>query len=144
MAATIDGGLCERLVTAATSHCQAATTVAQHPAAQLVHEPNWDGVTTSLTALSSTFAWGSICLALVAIFASLGWGYIVTVWAEREAKRAAEKVARRIASEYIKGWLARKAPEVVREHVQMLYIKTPRGGQETPEDAAVDQIGEVS
>lgn len=131
-ARTIDAGLCERLITAATSHCQAAVPVPIAPAA--VRDPNFDSISASLTSLSTAFVWGSILLALVVIALAAGWGYLVRGWAKDEAKT----VARNTMQE----WLTTEAPQIIREAAALLK---PTGGDiRTDAEKQADELGEVS
>lgn len=128
---TIDAGMCERLITAATRSCvppaQAAAPVAPS-------SPNWDATATSLTALSAAFTWGSILLALVAIVAAVGWGFWVRHWAEREARKEAAECVDRLMNK----WLAEEAPQIIRKNVELLQNASFGSGDD---DAAADEMG---
>jgi hypothetical protein len=88
----------------------------------------------SFASLSAAFAWGSIILAIVALFGGIAWGWLVTVKAEREARKIAEACTR----DYIEKWLAEKAPELVRQRVDLLLDTTLGSGNDL---SAADEIG---
>ncbi len=88
----------------------------------------------SFASLSNAFAWGSIILAIIAVFAALAWGKIVTATAEKEAKA----MAKACADDYIKDWLAKEAPGIIRQRVDFILDATLGFGDDTE---AADQIG---
>jgi hypothetical protein len=88
----------------------------------------------SFASLSAAFAWGSVILAIVALFGGIAWGRLVTVKAEREARTIAEACTR----DYIEKWLAEKAPELVRQRVDLLLDTTLGSGNDL---SAADEIG---
>jgi hypothetical protein len=136
--ATISAGICERLITAATSHCGAPVPAALPPPAPVAVQPNFDGLAASFGALSTAFTWGTIILAVVAILAALGWGYLVKGWAEKEAREEAERCARKHTDAYINKWLATEAPQIVRRHVENILDATFGNGSD---EEAADEIG---
>lgn len=134
--ATIDAGLCERLISAATSHCASSPP----PIAAIVpsadHSANWDGVVTSLAALSADMALALLILAVVTVALGLGWGYLVKMWAEREAKAEAQAAAKK--------WLSDNGPALVREYLDLLSPVTQPNAPSAPGsgDSDADQIAE--
>ena len=132
--ANISAGICEKLITAATSHCQSAITVAPQ-SVPVVHEPNWDGVTMSLTSLSTIFGFGALLLGLLAIIAGVSWAYGIKHMAEEEARKAAALASMK--------WLEEHALALVRERLDFLY-PLPQQPNEPPDggETAADEIGE--
>lgn len=128
MAARIDVDACKQFVDAVASRCSASGPA---PAVITTHEPNWEGVTTSLTALSADFAYGAVLIGLVALVAALGWGLLVKMWAEREARQEAAKAAQK--------WLEDNAPALVRGYLELLHPVTPPASSEAAD--AADEIG---
>lgn len=88
----------------------------------------------SLAALSTAFTFGSIILAILVVLVGLAWGKIVAASAEREAKQ----VAKDCADEYIREWMAKEAPGIIRSQVDLLNDATIGDGDDA--DAA-DEIG---
>lgn len=130
----IDAAMCERLINAATSSCKAPAPVA--PPAVAEHPgPNWDGVVTSLTSLSTAFVWGSILLAVAVIALAMGWAYLVRGWAKDEAKKVAQEV--------MKEWLERDAPKILREAGSLLNPKGDGLSSDAAQESA-DEIGKVA
>lgn len=130
----IDAATCERMITAATQSCPAATAPASQPV-PIGNEHQWDALANSFASLSAAFAWGSIVLAIVAILAGIGWGIYVKLWAEREARREAEECVKKLMEK----WQREEAPRLVREHVTYL-VDTSLGPISDGE--AADEIGE--
>lgn len=126
---TMPADICLKMVEAANRSCQPTAPLPAAPP-----EPNWDAMATSFSSLSSAFAWGSIILAVVAIVAALAWGRIVTATAEKEARA----MAKACADEYIRDWLAKEAPGIIRERVDFILDATLGSGNDS--DAA-DAIG---
>lgn len=89
----------------------------------------------SFASLSAALSWGAIILAVIAIVAAIAWGRIVTVVAEKEAREEAKKCAEL----YIREWLSREAPVIVRKHIEIILDSTLGPGDDL--DAA-DEIGE--
>lgn len=106
--AGFDAGTCVKLITAATSHCSVAAAPVAAPIVQTVREPNWEGVTTSLTALSTALAFGLLVVAVIALIASIGFAIFVRQWAKNEARTVAEE------------WLEREGRSILREHESLL------------------------
>jgi hypothetical protein len=126
---TVTADICSKMVESATRSCQPLLSV---PPEQ--PNPNWDAMASSFASLSSAFAWGSIILAVVAVIAALAWGKIVTSTAEKEAKA----MAKACADDYIKEWLSKEAPGIIRERVDFILDATLGSGNDS--DAA-DEIG---
>jgi hypothetical protein len=126
----IDAGICERLITAATSRC-AAPTSPQLSAPQIVKEPNWEGVTTSLTALSTAIGWGLLVVAITTLLGLIAWVYFVRQWARDEARKAAQE------------WLNTDGVATLRSASSLL---NPNGGDLPPNAAqqSADDIGEAA
>lgn len=103
MTAKIDVAVCERLLTVATNQCRAAT--AQIPAtpALPIHEPNWEGVTTALTSMSTALTWGLFVLAIVGLVGLIPFVFFIRLWAKDEARKAA------------KDWFDTEAPAILKE-----------------------------
>lgn len=92
----------------------------------------------SLAALSVAFTYGSILFAILALIAGYAWGKIVAANAEREARDEAKKVAKECADEYVKQWMAKEAPGIIRERVDFILDTTLGGGNDAQ---AADEIG---
>jgi len=105
---TIAAGVCERLITAATAHCAAPPQVLAAPAPQVIKEPNWEGVTTSLTALSTALAWGLFVIAVVTLLGLIAWGVFVKKWARDAAQETAQQ------------WLNTEGIRILREAKSLL------------------------
>jgi hypothetical protein len=71
---------------------------------------------------------------VVAVVAALAWGRIVTATAEKEAK----VMAKTCADDYIKEWLSKEAPGIIRERVDFILDATLGFGDDT---TAADDIG---
>ncbi len=97
----IDASICERLITAATSHCGPVSAVPPAPTVITTHEPNWEGVTLALTHLGTAISYGMFVLAVIGLLGLIGFAYFVRLWAQQEAKAAAEK------------WFDEEAPAVL-------------------------------
>jgi hypothetical protein len=79
-------------------------------------QPNWDALANSFASLSLAFTVGSIILGVIAVISAIGWGYVVTVRAEKEARKEASECAKVLMDK----WLAEEAPKIVRQHVDNL------------------------
>ena len=126
---TITAEVCSKMVESATRSCQPMISLPPEQA-----NPNWDAMAASFASLSNAFAWGSIILAVVAVIAALAWGKIVTATAEKEARA----MAKGCADEYIRDWLAKEAPGIIRERVDFILDATLGSGDDT---TAADEIG---
>lgn len=129
MAALVDKispAMCERLITAATSHCQAAT---QAPQPQVIHEPNWEGVTTGLTTLSTVIGWALLVLAILSLLGLIGWVFSVRHWAREEARKAAKE------------WLNTEGPKILRDAGSLLNPNSDNINSTAAQQEA-DQLGE--
>ena len=125
MEAKIAISTCERLMTAATSHC-GQTTIATPPAIIATHEPNWEAVTTGLTSMSTAFSWGLVVLAVIGLLGLIGFGIFVRGWAKEEARKVAQD------------WFDTEAPEILK---QLNAPLNPPGGNippSAPDDGAND------
>lgn len=122
MAAKIDAGICERLMTVATAHCSAAPLPA--PVIQTVREPNWEGVTTGLTALGSAISWGILVVALVALIGTIGFAIFVRQWAKDEARKAAEE------------WFEKEGRNILRGYENLLDRNEGDLGPQAPQGDA--------
>ena len=128
-AQTIPINACSKMVEAATRSCQPLIAAAPEPA---------NTTADSLAALSTAFTFGSIVLAVLAVIAGFAWSRIVTANAEKEAREEAKKVAKACADEYIKEWLAKEAPGIIRQRVDFLLDATLGPGNDAE---AADEIG---
>lgn len=130
--------VCERLITAATSHCPAAlqtVTPLVHPQIQVQHGLHWNAVEAGLTSLSTAFTYGTIMLALVAVIAGAGWAYLVRGWAKDEAGR--------IAKETMDEWLTNEAPRILRDGQS--FLKPDGEDPNTPSaEQDADDIGKAA
>ena len=88
----------------------------------------------SLTSQSNAITFGSVVLAIIVAIAGLAWGRVVTRNAEREAR----DMAKTCAEAYIAEWLAKEAPGIIREHVELIMDATLGSGNDA---AAADEIG---
>ncbi|RJG57986.1 hypothetical protein D0Z70_01950 [Sphingobium terrigena] len=88
----------------------------------------------SLASQANAIAWGSLVLAVIVIIAGIAWGKIITANAEHEARA----MAKACADEYIKEWLSKEAPGIIRERVDLIADATLGSGNDA--DAA-DEIG---
>lgn len=127
--APIPANVCSQMVEAATRSCQPMISV---PPEQV--NPNWDALATSLASQSNAIAWGSLVLAVIVVIAGIAWGKIITANAEREAR----SMAKARADEYIRDWLSKEAPGIIRERVDFILDATLGSGNDS--DAA-DEIG---
>lgn len=125
---TVPANMCVQMVDAVARSCQPAAPVAIPPAA-----PS-DGVADSLAALSTAFTFGSILLAIIALIGAVAWGFLVKVWAEREARAEAQRLAKECADE----WMAKHAPAIIQKHVQ--FLRDTSVGDDD-DDKAADDIG---
>lgn len=121
----IPANVCSQMVESATRSCQPLISVPPEPTTSTAD---------SLAALSTAFTFGSLLLAVIALLGALAWGFVVKGWAETEAK----KVAKACADEYIKEWMAKEAPGIIRSQVDLLNDATIGEGDDA--DAA-DEIG---
>lgn len=126
---TLSADVCSKMVESATRACQPLLSLPPEQA-----NPNWDAMAASFASLSNAFAWGSIILAVIAVIAALAWGKVVTATAEKEAK----SMAKSCADEYIKEWLAKEAPGIIRQRVDFILDATLGFGDDT---TAADEIG---
>ena len=140
MAQHIAVDACSKLIEVATAACKR-----QDAASIPTESPNWGAMANSFAALSSAFAWGSLLLALFALFSAVGWGYVVTIRAEKEARKISEECAQesaqKIADEKIAAWLRNEAPGIIRKHVDNL--QNPSLGDDSDGEAA-DEMGEAA
>ena len=120
---------CSKMVEAATRSCQPLISVPPEPA---------NNTADSLAALSTAFTYGSILLAIIALLGALAWGFLVKVWAEREARAEAIKVAKECADAYINKWLAEQAPGIIRARVDLINDASLGSGDD---DTAADDLG---
>jgi len=97
----ISADVCGKMMEAATRSC--------HPMISLPPEPA-NGTADSLAALSTAFTYGSLLLGLIALVGAIAWGFVVKVWAEREAKREAERCT--------KQWLEEEGVPMLRREMQ--------------------------
>lgn len=95
---------------------------------------NWDAVAASLAAQSNAIAWGSLVLAVIVVIAGIAWGRITTANAEREART----MAKACADEYIRDWLSKEAPGIIRERVDFILDATLGSGNDSE---AADELG---
>lgn len=130
--ARIDEGVCERLINAATAHCNAV--ISPPPAPVVVHDASWDSVTTGLSDLSTAITYGMFVLAVLALLGVIGWGYFVRQWAKDEAIKEARKAAEE--------WFDKEAPAVLAELTRPL---NPGGGNlpDTPAAQAAEDIAQA-
>lgn len=126
---TMTADVCAKMVESATRSCQPLIAVAPEQT-----NPNWDAMSASLAAQANAIAWGALVLAVIVVIAGIAWGKIITANAEREARA----MAKACADEYIKDWLAKEAPGIIRERVDLIADATL--GQGNDADAA-DDIG---
>lgn len=126
---TISADACSKMVESATRSCQPMISIPPQPA---------NSTADSLAALSTAFTFGSIVLAVLAVMAGFAWAKIVTANAEKEARVEAKKVAETYADEYIRDWLSKEAPGIIRERVDFILDATLGSGNDA--DAA-DEIG---
>lgn len=125
----ITADVCAKMVESATRACQPMISVPPEPANKTAD---------SLAALSTAFMYGSILLALIALLGALAWGILVKIWAEREARAEAIKVAKECADAYINKWLAEEAPGIIRARVDLIHDATLGSGND---DTAADDLG---
>ncbi|HTT83378.1 MAG TPA: hypothetical protein VMF67_07845 [Rhizomicrobium sp.] len=134
MAARIDATVCEKLLTAATAHCATPQTASATPHILTVHEPNWEGVTNGLTALSADLAFGAVLLGLLTLIAGVGWGIYVKFWAEREARKEAKSAA--------KEWLDQNAAGLVSQYLDLLHpVPTGAAPVSSGAETTTDTLG---
>ena len=136
MAPKIDVASCERLLTAATTHCQASCPAPCPPAPTLpapAGGPDWGAIGTSLSELSIALTWGAIVFAGLVAVVGVAWGVILKRQIEKEAREEARAAALKFAEAEISSWLAKNAAEHIRKHVELLTL----GQQNT----AADEIG---
>lgn len=126
----IPADVCSKMVESAARACQPMISVSPERA-----NPNWSAMATALSSQSNAIAWGSLVLAVIVVIAGVAWGKITTANAEREARA----MAKACADEYIRDWLAKEAPGIIRERVDLILDATLGSGNDA--DAA-DQIGE--
>ena len=117
--------VCTQMVEAATRSCQPLLSVPPEPT---------NTTADSLAALSTAFTFGSILLAIIALIGAVAWGFLVKVWAEREARTEARRIAKECADE----WMAKNAPLIIQKHVEFLR-DTSVGDND--DDKAADDIG---
>ncbi|WP_147418727.1 hypothetical protein [Sphingobium terrigena] len=117
------------MVESATKACQPMISLPPEQA-----NPNWDAMAASLASQANAIAWGSLVLAVIVIIAGIAWGKIITANAEHEARA----MAKACADEYIKEWLSKEAPGIIRERVDLIADATLGSGNDA--DAA-DEIG---
>ena len=129
---TIAVEACAKMLEVSAKACQPVAAKAESASG-----PNWDAMATSLSSLSTAFAFGSVLLGLIALVAAFGWGYVVTVRAEREARKEAKACAR----EMIDRWLVEEAPLIVRRKLEMLQ-DTSMGTED--DDHAADEMGRAA
>jgi ABC-type microcin C transport system permease subunit YejB len=96
-----------------------------------------DGVVPSLTLTIPIFVIDLVIAIGIALVAAFGWGYVVTVRAEREARKEAKACAR----EMIDRWLVEEAPLIVRRKLEMLQ-DTSMGTED--DDHAADEMGRAA
>ena len=131
----IDLAMCERLVSATANSCTAKT----FPAAPAIpQQPEWDAIATSFASLGAAFAWGSILLGVVALLGGIAWGIVVKAKAEAEARAVATQVAQDCVEVLVNKWLTEKAPQIIRENVELLGNATLGSGND---EQAADDIG---
>ena len=126
----ISADVCAKMVESATKACQPMVLVPPEPVNKTAD---------SLAALSTAFTYGSILLAVIALLGALTWGFLVKIWAEREARAEAIKVAKECADAYINKWLAEEAPGIIRARVDLIHDPTLGSGDD---DIAADDLGE--
>jgi hypothetical protein len=126
----VSADICSKMVESATKACQPMISVPPEPANKTAD---------SLAALSTAFTFGSIVLAVIVVIAGFAWAKIVAANAEREARAEAKKVAKECADEYIKDWLAKEAPGIIRERVDLIVDATLGSGDDA---TAADDLGE--
>lgn len=121
-AKTISASACMKIVEAASQSCQASLPV-----------PTATGTSTGdgLASLSTAFTYGSMVLAVLVLIAGYGWAKFVA----HEAK----EMAKADAKTYIDGWLADKAPGIIRQRVDFILDATLGSGSD---DKAADDLGE--
>jgi hypothetical protein len=88
----------------------------------------------SLAAQANAVSWGALVLAVIVVVAGIAWGKITTANAEREARA----MAKACADEYIKDWLSKEAPGIIREQVDLIFDATLGPGNDAN---AADDIG---
>lgn len=125
---TVSASACSQMVETATRSCQAVIPSVREIA------PNWDPMATALASQSNAIAWGSLVLAVIVVIAGIAWGKITTANAEREARA----MAKACADEYIREWLSKEAPGIIRERVDLILDATLGAGNDA--DAA-DEMG---
>lgn len=125
----IDLAACERLVGVAAKACPAAAAPATTPV-PTAPQPEWDALASSFASLGAALAWGSVIFALIALVGGIAWAKLVRGQAKDEAKRCAE--------ESVKEWLAKEAPQIIRQHVE--WLRDTSLGNDDDDDAA-DAIG---
>lgn len=117
--AKIDAGLCERLISAATSHCSATSAQIQQPPA-VPQTSNFDGLAASFAALSAALTWGALVIAAIAFLAAIGWWQLVKHRSKEEAKTQVGLCAKQHIDDYMDKWTSEIAPKVIRSHVEYL------------------------
>lgn len=120
---------CSKMVESATRSCQPLIAAAPEQT-----NPNWDAMATSIASQSNAVAWGSLVLAVIVVIAGIAWAKITTANAEREARA----MAKACADEYIRDWLSKEAPGIIRERVDFLLDATLGPGNDAE---AADEIG---
>jgi hypothetical protein len=127
---------CLRLLEAATNGCKRGVEQISAPpaaAVQIPATPDWNPLSTSLTSLSTAFAWGSIVIAGLAIVVTIVLGFVVVHRAEKEAHDTAKKCADE--------WLAANGPRLMREYVELIQSPAIDGNGN---GNAADEMGEVA
>lgn len=134
---TVTANACARLVEAAAQSCASrpsVTTAAVPPQPQ----PEWDAIASSFASLGTAFAWGSLLLGIVALLGGIAWGFVVKAKAEAEARAVATQVAQECVEVLVNKWLTEKAPQIIRENVELLGNATLGPGND---EQAADAIG---
>lgn len=112
-ASAIPANACAQMVEAATRSCQPMISVPPEPA-----NPNWDAVAVSLTSQSNAIAVGAVILAVIVAVAGIAWGKIITMNAEREARKEAQTEARKTAESEAVKWLAEEGFPFIRREME--------------------------
>ena len=79
--------------------------------------------------------WGGLVLAVIVVIAGIAGGKISTANAGREARA----MAKACADEYIREWLSKEGPGIVRERVDLILDASLGSGNDAE---AADAIGE--
>lgn len=116
---------CQSLIEAVDKPCPVST--ATPPTAG---QPEWDALANSFASLGVALTWVSLFFALIALIGGIAWAKLVRGQAKEEAKRCAE--------DSVREWLAKEAPQIIRQHVEWLR-DTSLGGDN--DDKAADAIG---